>query len=71
MNFETEIPCQIETALGVRKANGGLGTVLKEPEARRKKIKIPKPLNLKPANAKEVLLTFTHLDTLEESMPPA
>ena len=44
--------------MAARKAVGSLETVIKESEAKKKKIKIPLPLNLKPYNAKEILLTL-------------
>ena len=58
MNIEPETPCPIEAAMGLRKDQGGLGSVLKESEARRKKLKLPKPLNLKLVNNNDVLLTI-------------
>ena len=48
----------IEMAMGARKAAGTADTVIKEPEARRKKMRIPRALNLRPGNAKEVTLTL-------------
>ena len=41
-----------------RKAAGTTDTVIKEPEARRNKLRIPRALNLRPGNAKEVTLTL-------------
>lgn len=61
----------IDVAMAARKAAGSAETVIKEPEAKKKKLQIPRPLNLKPVNPKEVLLTFISEQAEEEAKKAA
>ena len=56
----------IDVAMKDRKAAGSTDTVIKEVEAKKKKLQIPRPLNLKPSDAKQILLTFISAETEAE-----
>ena len=52
-NFDLNDP--IEVAISARKATGGSDAVIKKPESIKKDIVVPRALNLRLANVREVL----------------
>ena len=50
----------IEVAIVARKAAGSSEAIIKKPEAIKKEILVPKALNLRLANVREVLLTLVN-----------
>ena len=57
----------IDVAFRDRKAAGSVESQVKEADAKKKKLQIPQPLNLKIANPKDNLITFLTDDMVEES----